>query len=83
MASKSELIKAIDRMEKAFVGLTEQIRRYNDANEPVTITGEAEFGKARYDETEEQRERREELETALEAPRAVRRPPLRPDSSRT
>lgn len=79
MPRQSELVKALER-------LTAEIRRYNDRNEPVavTVSKEADFGRARYDETEREREAREELEAALrQAPRFGGRPPLRPDSRRS
>ena len=57
-------------LAEAVLALTAQLTRYNDAHEPVKITShtEADFGRAEYGESAEQKKEREELETALNAP---------------
>ena len=68
--SSQRVIHLLEKLEKAVNSLTEQLTRYNDAHEPVKITNrtEADFGRAEYGESAEQKREREELETALNAP---------------
>lgn len=51
-----------DRLIQAIEGLTLELRRMNDRANPPKIKGEAELGRAKYGETEEERRTREEIE---------------------
>ena len=74
--SSQRVIRLLEKLEKAVNNLTAQLTRYNDAHEPVKITSrtEADFGRAEYGESAEQKREREELEAALNAPLHQRRP---------
>lgn len=63
-------------LTEAVLSLAEQIRRYNDAHEPIQITGTrtADLFSARYGEQEREKDEMHETLVALEAARNQRRP---------
>jgi len=65
-------LKSEESLTKAIRALTRELKRYNDANEPQTISREeAVFGRAKYGESKEEQESKEFLE-ALEKGSASR-----------